>query len=85
MKRIEEAMDAPATGDLVPAIAAGLAFCLEEPPPEEIRIERHERLPLSRARAEAEVQKDLPVSEFLRHVFESWAGGEWSVSGKTTA
>jgi hypothetical protein len=72
MERIEEAMDTSASGDMVPAIAAGLAFCLEEPPPEELRIERHERLPLSRARAEAEVQKDRPVQEFLRHVFESW-------------
>src|SRR5205823_2648938 len=72
MKRIEGAMDAPASGDLVPAIAAGLAFCLEEPPAEEIRIERHERLPLSRARAEAQVQKDHSIQEFLRHVFESW-------------
>ena len=59
-------------GDIVPAISAGLAFCLEEPPPEEIRMERQERLPLSRARAEAQVQKDPPFPEFLRHVFESW-------------
>ncbi len=82
MKRIEEAMDTSASGEMVPAIAAGLASCLEEPPPEELRIERHERLPLSRARAEAGVQKDRPVQEFLRHVFESWVLAQhvyWSV------
>jgi hypothetical protein len=82
MTRIEEAMDTPASGDLVPAIASGLAFCLAETPPDDIRIERHERLPLSRARAEAEVQKDRPVQEFLRHVFESWVLAQhvyWSV------
>ena len=75
-------MDAPASGDIVPAIGAGLAFCLKEPPPEEIRIERHERLPLSRARAEAQVQKDHSIQEFLRHVFESWVLAQhvyWSV------
>lgn len=82
MKRIEEAMDVPASEDIVPAIAAGLAFCLEEPPPEEILMERHERLPLSRARAEAQVQKDHSLQEFLRHVFESWVLAQhvyWSV------
>jgi hypothetical protein len=82
MKRIEEAMDNPASGDMVPAIAAGLAFCLEEPPHANIRIERHERLPLSRARAEAHVQKDHSVPVFLRHVFESWVLAQhvyWSV------
>src|SRR5207237_3439266 len=44
MTRIQEAMNTPASKDLVPAIAVGLAFCLEEPPPDEIRIEQHERL-----------------------------------------
>jgi hypothetical protein len=82
MTRIEEAMNAQASGDIVSAISAGLAFCLKEPPPEEIRVERQERLPLSRARAEAQVQKDHPVPEFLRHVFESWILAQhvyWSV------
>jgi hypothetical protein len=83
MTRIVEAMDAPTSEDIVPAIAAGLASCLlEETPSEEIRIERHERLPLSRARAEVEVQKDYSVQEFLRHVFESWVLAQhvyWSI------
>ena len=40
MKRIQEAMNAPASGDLVPAIAAGLGFCLEEPSQKDVRTER---------------------------------------------
>src|SRR5205823_8896384 len=72
----------PASKDLVRAIAVGLAFCLEEPPQDEIRIEQHERLPLSRARNEAEVRKETSIQEFLRHVFESWVLAQhvyWSV------
>jgi len=82
MKRIQEAMSTPASKELVPAIAAGLAFCLEEPPPDKIRSEQRERLPLSRAGDEAEVRMDHSVQEFLRHVFESWVLAQhvyWSV------
>jgi hypothetical protein len=82
MTRIEDGMNTPASKDLVQAIAVGLAFCLEEPPPDEIRIEQHERLPLSRARNEAEVRKGNSIQEFLRHVFESWVLAQhvyWSV------
>jgi hypothetical protein len=82
MKRIQEAMGTPASTDLVPAIAAGLALCLEEPPPDESRIAQHERLPLSRASDETEVRKDHSVREFLRHVVESWVLAQhvyWSV------
>jgi len=50
MKRIEEAMDITASGGYGSSDCGGLAFCLEEPLPADIRIERHERLPLSLAR-----------------------------------
>jgi len=39
-------------------------------------------LPLWRAREEAAVRKELPVEDFLRHVFESWILAQhvyWSV------
>ena len=82
MKRIQEAMSMPASGDLAEAIGAGLAFCLGEPPPKKSRIEQHQRLPLSRARDEAAIRKGHSVREFLRHVFETWILAQhvyWSV------
>jgi hypothetical protein len=82
IKRIEDALKAADAGDLVPGIAAALAFCLAEPPVEQIRYERQDRLPLSRARDEADVRNDHPVQEFLGHVFESWVLAQhvyWSV------
>lgn len=80
--RIEKAMGQPTDGDVASAIAASLAFCLAEASPGEKRIERQDRLPLWRAREEAKVREDLPVEEFIRHVFESWILAQhvyWSV------
>jgi hypothetical protein len=80
--RLEEAMAQPGDGDVAPAIAASLAFCLTEVSPGEKRTERQDRLPLWRAREEAKVRDGRPVEEFMRHVFESWILAQhvyWSV------
>jgi len=82
MERIESATKNPFTNDLAPSVVAAFAFCLAEPPSEETRYERHDRLPLHRARAEAEARGEGTVEDFLRHVFESWILAQhvyWSV------
>jgi hypothetical protein len=80
--RIESAMNKPGANDLSQSIAAAISFCLTEAAADESRYERHDRLPLVRARHEADVRKDGSVEEFLRHVFESWILAQhvyWSV------
>jgi hypothetical protein len=82
MARIQGAMKDPATKNLAPAIAAALAFCLDEKDDEDKRIERLDRLPLSRARKEADLRADHTVADFLQHVLESWVLAQhvyWSV------
>jgi hypothetical protein len=82
MARIHAAMKDPATKDLAPSIAAALAFCLDGKDDEDKRIERLDRLPLSRARKEADIRADHTVADFLRHVLESWVLAQhvyWSV------
>lgn len=75
-------MEKPARKDLVPAIAAGISFCLAEPVFDETGIERHDRLPLSRARQEVAARADGSLAELLRHVIEGWVLAQhvyWSV------
>jgi hypothetical protein len=83
INRIETAIHGTsAAGDLAPSIAAGLSFCLSEPPSTGIRFERHDRLPINRAQIEANARKDDPVEDFLQHIFESWVLAQhvyWSV------
>jgi len=82
MDRIGFAFKNPSAKDLAPGIVAAFAFCLAEPPSRETRFERHDRLPLHRARAEADARMEGTVDDFLRHVFESWILAQhvyWSV------
>jgi hypothetical protein len=82
MDCIEDALDAPPHVDLASTIADGIAFCLAEPPPQELDHERADRLPLSRARREAGARVDAPARDFLRHVLESWVLAQhayWSI------
>jgi hypothetical protein len=82
ISRIQSAMKTPASNDLATGVAAALAFCLSEASEDEIRYERQDRLPLSRAWQETDVRKNGSVQEYLRHVFESWILAQhvyWSV------
>jgi hypothetical protein len=67
---------------LPPAISAGLAFALTESPSDGQRFERADRLPLYRARQEANRFADSATRALLRHVVESWILAQhvyWSV------
>lgn len=78
----EVALDSPSGIDLAPITAAALSFCLVDEPQGEGPEERHDRMPISRARREAVARADEPVRAFLRHVFESWILAQhvyWSV------
>lgn len=80
--RILQALDEANLGDLPHSIVTALAFCLTEEPHGESQAERPERLPLARARKEASARVHISVSEFVRHVLESWVLAQhayWSV------
>jgi hypothetical protein len=81
MAEISAALDG-ARDDLPKAIMRGLTFCLAELPGKENAFERPDRLPLLRARREAQAREDTSPADFLRHVVESWALAQhvyWSV------
>jgi hypothetical protein len=68
--------------DLPKTIIRGLAFCLAEGSDGENELERPDRLPLSRARREADALADRTPSDFVRHVLEAWVLAQhvyWSV------
>lgn len=68
-------------GVLAEWIATGIAYSLRHAPAE-ARNEATDRLPLARAKREAEAWPHLSVNEFLRQVFESWVLAQheyWSV------
>jgi hypothetical protein len=80
--RIREALAAPVGTELANGVAAGLGFCLTDVLAAESHTARPDRLPLSRARREANARADVTVAEFLRHVLESWVLAQhsyWSV------
>ncbi|MFL1463444.1 hypothetical protein ACI6QG_14660 [Roseococcus sp. DSY-14] len=82
MDAIERALEAPGGERVAAAVADALAFCLRETPREAAAFERADRLPLARARGDAEAWGDEPAAAFLRHVFESWVLAQhvyWSV------
>jgi hypothetical protein len=82
MKEISKALDSSPSADLARAITRGIAFCLTEPPKKENHFERHDRLPLSRARREAQARERGSTRDFIRHIFESWVLAQhvyWSV------
>jgi hypothetical protein len=79
---ISQSFDAPGGGAVARAIATGLAFCLTGSAQDEAHAERNDRLPLSRARQEADARLHGPVPDFIRHVLESWVLAQhtyWSV------
>jgi hypothetical protein len=82
MDRIGHAMDDGAQSKLASAVADSLSFCIAEAPERGQAFERADRLPLSRARREAEVWGRAPTKSFVRHVLESWVLAQhvyWSV------
>jgi hypothetical protein len=64
------------------AIADGLSFSIAEAPEQGQVFERSDRLPLFRARREANAWGKSPTKVFLQHVLESWVLAQhvyWSV------
>ena len=67
---------------LVAALIHGLAFSLAEAPREAHQFESSDRLPLARARKDADSWKHLAPGEFLIRVIENWIMAQhayWSV------
>jgi len=82
MDRIGQAMDDAEKTKIASAVADSLTFCIAEAPEHGQVFERADRLPLSRARREAEVWSNAPTKSFVRHVLESWVLAQhvyWSV------
>lgn len=82
MQRIQEAAADPGGVDLAQSIAEAVAFCLAEPQAEAEGSERADRLPLTRARREAEAWSATTSTEFLKHMVESWVLAQhvyWSI------
>jgi hypothetical protein len=80
--RIREALNDPSQTRLASTIADGLSFCIAEAPEHGQLFERPDRLPLCRARREAEAWGEAPTASFVRHVLESWVLAQhvyWSV------
>ncbi|NRP17889.1 hypothetical protein LPJGGPFB_01116 [Ensifer adhaerens] len=57
---------------IAPAVLAGLRHSLREAPAEALEFEAFDRLPLARARKEAEQWRDLTPREFLVRAIETW-------------
>lgn len=71
----------PGRGQLPAVIRKSISAALSEAPSSP-GLERHDRLPLARARREALTYSAKPPDEFLLHVFESWIFGQhvyWAV------
>ena len=82
MERISQIMDDESQTELASAIADGLAFCIAEAPEQGQTFERPDRLPLFRARREAEAWGKAPTRSFVRHILETWVLAQhvyWSV------
>ena len=80
--QIEHALTDPVPDLLVPAISDGIVFCLAEAGVQDNEHEPEERPPLARARREADARADAPVTDFVRHVLESWVLAQhtyWSI------
>lgn len=68
--------------DLPRATSRGIALCLAEAPEPENVFQRPDRLPVSRARREAQARENGSARDFTRHVLESWVLAQhvyWSV------
>jgi len=82
IERIMRAFGTEPYEGLAKAIANGVRLSLAEAPDRGEPFERVDRMPLFRARREAEARIDEPVEDFVRHVIESWVLAQhtyWSV------
>jgi len=82
MDRLSQAMEDASQTELASAVADSLAFCIAEAPEHGQIFERVDRLPLFRARREAEAWGKAPTKNFVRHVLETWVLAQhvyWSV------
>jgi hypothetical protein len=82
INKITRALEVRSNVEQVSGIVDGLAFSLAEAPQQEQLFERADRLPLFRARQEAEAWGDHSIKDFVRHVVESWVLAQhvyWSV------
>jgi hypothetical protein len=70
------------TGELPQAIFDGIVLALAEAPEQAEAFERADRLPLARAKLEADAWGNAIPRDFLRHVIEGWVFAQhvyWSV------
>jgi hypothetical protein len=82
LERLQSALQDKSGDDLASSIVEALALCLAEDSAEGDSAERADRLPLWRARQEAEAWRDRPVEQFLGHIIETWVLAQhvyWSV------
>ncbi len=82
MGHIGQAIEDASQTKLASAVADSLSFCIREAPEHGQLFERADRLPLFRARREAEAWGKAPTTSFVRHVLESWVLAQhvyWSI------
>jgi hypothetical protein len=82
MARVSQAMEDGSQTEIASAIADSLAFCIAEAPEHGQTFERADRLPLFRARREADAWGKAPTKNFVRHILETWVLAQhvyWSV------
>lgn len=82
LNRLADALNKGDDVVLMPVVVDTLVYCLEEAPARGQPFEPKERLPLFRARHEAEAWGNGPTAAFVRHILESWVLAQhvyWSV------
>ena len=81
LQEIESALQRD-NDQFAPAVMRGLAFCLMSNLQDGAVVERQDRLPLKRARAEFEQRLETKPFEFMKHILESWVFAQhayWSI------
>jgi hypothetical protein len=82
IESLENALQGEESNQLAIAIIRALAFCLKGDCEQGTVLERPDRLPLRRARAEFEQTLDVKPGDFVKHILESWIFAQhvyWSV------
>jgi hypothetical protein len=82
MGRIGQALNDQSPTKLASTTADGVSFCIAEAPEHGQLFERADRLPLFRARREAQAWGMATTRSFVRHIIESWVLAQhvyWSV------
>jgi hypothetical protein len=82
MIALESALSDPNLSGVTMAIADAIAFSLAEAPHAPQSFEQNDRLPISRARDQAEALAGGPIQEFIQHMLETWVLAQhvyWSV------